>query len=173
MNHLQFSKCDLNMPEVLYLGHIVFKPGVAVDPKKVSAVQDWPVPKNLHDLRCFLGLTNYFRTFIQGYSARVAALTCLQSPKRRRSPSLERMHRVLQDMLRHYVDKHHDDWDEYLATAEFAINSSQVPVLKNLPSCSIMVVIHMCLQIRQSTYEMLYYGRKISMCLLPTCSLTE
>ena len=78
----KFSKCDLNMPEVLYLGHIVSKAGVAVDPKKVSAVQDWPVPKNLHDLRCFLGLTNYFRTFIQGYSARVAALTCLQSPKR-------------------------------------------------------------------------------------------
>ena len=78
----KLSKCDLNMPQVLYLGHIVSKDGLQVDPKKVAAVQDWPVPKDLHELRCFLGLTNYFRTFIQGYSKRVLPLTRLQSPKR-------------------------------------------------------------------------------------------
>ena len=78
----KLSKCDLNMPEVLYLGHLVSAKGLAVDPKKVSAVQDWPVPKDLHELRCFLGLTNYFRTFIQGYSTRVMPLTRMQSPKR-------------------------------------------------------------------------------------------
>ena len=49
---------------------------------QVATVQDWPVPKDLHELRCFLGLTNYFRTFIQGYATRVMPLTRLQSPKR-------------------------------------------------------------------------------------------
>lgn len=79
--YAKLSKCDLNMPELLYLGHLVSKNGLAVDPKKVSAVKDWPTPKDLHELRCFLGLTNYFRTFIRGYSARVMPLTRLQSPK--------------------------------------------------------------------------------------------
>ena len=70
------------MPQVLYLGHVVSQDGLSVDPKKVATVQDWPVPKDVHELRCFLGLTNYFRTFIQGYATRVMPLTRLQSPKR-------------------------------------------------------------------------------------------
>ena len=78
----KMSKCDLNMSQVLYLGHIVSRDGLSVDPKKVATVQDWPVPKDLHELRCFLGLTNYFRTFVQGYATRVLPLTRLQSPKR-------------------------------------------------------------------------------------------
>ena len=49
----KLSKCDLNMPEVLYLGHIVSRDGLSVDPKKVATVQTWPVPKDLHELRCF------------------------------------------------------------------------------------------------------------------------
>ena len=77
----KMSKCDLNMPSVLYLGHVVSRKGLSVDPKKVVTVQDWPVPKDLHELRCFLGLTNYFRTFVQGYATRVMPLTRLQSPK--------------------------------------------------------------------------------------------
>ena len=60
------SICDLNMPSVLCLGHNVSRKGLSVDPKKVVKVQDWPVPEDLHELRCFLGLTNNFRTFVQG-----------------------------------------------------------------------------------------------------------
>ena len=45
----------------------------------------------------------------------------------------ERMNCVLQDMLRHYVNKHHDDWDEYLATAEFAINNSKSSSTEETP----------------------------------------
>ena len=70
------------MSQVLYLGHVVSRDGLQVDPKKVDTVQHWPVPKDIHELRCFLGLTNYFRTFIQGYATRVLPLTRLQSPKR-------------------------------------------------------------------------------------------
>ena len=79
--YAKLSKCDFNMPQVLYLGHVVSRDGLQVDPKKVATVKDWPVPKDIHELRCFLGLTNYFRSFIQGYSTRVMPLTRLQSPK--------------------------------------------------------------------------------------------
>ena len=45
----------------------------------------------------------------------------------------ERMNRVLEDMLRHFVNRHHDDWDQYLATAEFAINNSENASVRNTP----------------------------------------
>jgi hypothetical protein len=51
-----------------YLGHVVDKQGIRLDPKKVEAVQTWPVHKNVHDARSFLGLVNYFRKFIDHYS---------------------------------------------------------------------------------------------------------
>jgi hypothetical protein len=59
------------------LGHIVDKQGIRPDSKKVEAVQTWPVPKNVHDVRSFLGLVNYFRKFIEHYSEIAVPLTNL------------------------------------------------------------------------------------------------
>jgi hypothetical protein len=71
------AKSSFAQQEVKYLGHIVDKQGIRPDPKKVEAVQTWPVPKNVHDVRSFLGLVNYFRKFIEHYSEIAVALTNL------------------------------------------------------------------------------------------------
>jgi transposase InsO family protein len=76
---LKPEKCQWMLPEVHFLGHVVSTEGIKVDPKKVSAVADWPAPRDLHQLRSFLGLTNYFRTFILGYASLVRPLTALTS----------------------------------------------------------------------------------------------
>jgi hypothetical protein len=68
------SKCDFNCASVKFLGHVVSAAGVSVDPSKVAVVQHWATPKNVSELRSFLGLANYFRRFMQGYSSRVAVL---------------------------------------------------------------------------------------------------
>lgn len=68
------EKCVFNKPEALYLGHIVSKSGVRVDPKKTAVVRDWVTPRNPHEVRQFLGLSNYFRKFIQGYSTLVTPM---------------------------------------------------------------------------------------------------
>uniref|UniRef100_A0A3Q7EXW3 Reverse transcriptase domain-containing protein n=1 Tax=Solanum lycopersicum TaxID=4081 RepID=A0A3Q7EXW3_SOLLC len=58
-------------------GHLVSKNQVRIDPKKVQAIVDWQAPRHVKDLRSFLGLANYYRKFIAGYSKRAAALTDL------------------------------------------------------------------------------------------------
>nr|KYP41227.1 hypothetical protein KK1_037391 [Cajanus cajan] len=69
----KLSKCSFGLQQVYYLGHNVSGLGVAINKNKVQAVLDWPCPKNLKQLRGFLGFTIYYRRFIKQY-AMVAAL---------------------------------------------------------------------------------------------------
>ena len=65
---LKPTKCHFAKPEVLYLGHIISKDGIKVDPSKTNAVKTFPMPRNQHDIRSFLGLCNYYRKFVKNYS---------------------------------------------------------------------------------------------------------
>ena len=73
--YAKLSKCEFNKSQLKFLGHIVSSSGIKVDTDKIAAIEKWPVPKNLSELRSFLGLANYFRKFVQGYSKLVAPLT--------------------------------------------------------------------------------------------------
>lgn len=72
---LSVDKCQICLPRVKYLGHIVSAEGVAPDPDKIEAVATWPRPTNLKTLQSFLGFCGYYRRFIQNYSAIVRPLT--------------------------------------------------------------------------------------------------
>jgi hypothetical protein len=74
---LKQSKCAFGTSEVEYLGHLVGKDGVRVDPKNIEAMQDWPHPKPLKILRGFLGLTRYYRKFVKNYGKIATPLTTL------------------------------------------------------------------------------------------------
>ncbi|KAA8493487.1 Transposon Ty3-I Gag-Pol polyprotein [Porphyridium purpureum] len=74
---LKRKKCSFFVSEVEYLGNIVGNGCVKMDPRKVEALRDWPVPKTVTELRSFLGMTNWFRRFVKGYSTVVAPLTSL------------------------------------------------------------------------------------------------
>jgi hypothetical protein len=74
---LKQSKCSFGASEVEYLGHLVGKDGIRVDPKKIEAMQDWPHPKTLKSLCGFLGLTGYYRKFVKNYGKITTPLTTL------------------------------------------------------------------------------------------------
>ena len=63
------------MPHVTFLGDIVNKDGIKVDPGKIEAVRDWAWPKNASEIRSFLGLAGYYRRFVEGFSKVVSPLT--------------------------------------------------------------------------------------------------
>ncbi|GKC46125.1 ty3-gypsy retrotransposon protein [Tanacetum coccineum] len=73
----QRSKFVFGAGELKYLRHIISARGVQMDPKKVSVVREWPVPRTQSQVRGFLGLAGYYRRFIRRYASVAAPLTDL------------------------------------------------------------------------------------------------
>ena len=71
------EKCAFEQEEIKYLGVIVGKGQLRMDPKKLHAVLNYPTPRNATDIRVFLGFTGYYRYFIKNYSAIVQPLLAL------------------------------------------------------------------------------------------------
>ena len=80
---VKLSKCEFHKHSIGFLGYIVSDQGIGPDPSKVEAVKDWPKPRNVKDIQAFLGLVNYYRKFIEGFSGiatPLTKLTCKDTP---------------------------------------------------------------------------------------------
>ena len=75
--YAKLSKCDFWLKEVSFLGHIVSAEGIRVDPIKIEAVVNWKPPRNVIEVKSFLGLAGYYRRFVRGFSVIAFPLTKL------------------------------------------------------------------------------------------------
>jgi hypothetical protein len=66
--YAKLSKCEFWMKQVAFLGHVISKGGISVDPSKVHDVLTWNAPTSVGDIKSFLGLAGYYRRFIEGFS---------------------------------------------------------------------------------------------------------
>ncbi|GJT44530.1 putative reverse transcriptase domain-containing protein [Tanacetum coccineum] len=75
--YAKFSKCDFWLDSVQFLGHVIDRSGVHVDPAKIEAIKSWAAPTTPTEVRQFLGLAGYYRRFIEGFSLISKPLTKL------------------------------------------------------------------------------------------------
>lgn len=79
---LKLSKCEFGKTEVEFLGFIINENGIKPGTRKIRAIQEFPEPKNIHEVRKFLGLTGYFRRFVTNYAQKAEPLTRLTQKNR-------------------------------------------------------------------------------------------
>ena len=75
--YAKFSKCQFGLDKVPFLGHVILAEGISVDPQKIEAIVNWKPPTNVSEVRIFLGLTSYYRKFVEGFSKIATPLTNL------------------------------------------------------------------------------------------------
>ena len=75
--YAKLEKCDFWLQEIQFLGHMVSQEGISVDPTKVEAVTKWERPKNVFEVRSFLGLAGYYRRFVENFSRIACPMTRL------------------------------------------------------------------------------------------------
>ncbi|GJR49811.1 putative reverse transcriptase domain-containing protein [Tanacetum coccineum] len=75
--YAKFSKCELWLQEVHFLGHVVNHDGIHVEPSKIKVVKSWKALTTPSKVRSFLGLDGYYRHFIENFSKIAKPLTSL------------------------------------------------------------------------------------------------
>jgi hypothetical protein len=65
----KLSKCEFWMKQVAFLGHVISKGGISMDPSKVQDVLSWNAPTSVGDIQSFLGLAGYYQRFIEDKQA--------------------------------------------------------------------------------------------------------
>jgi len=68
------EKCEFGRRSVHFLGHVISNDGIAMDKSKVNAINQWPTPKSVDDVRSFVGLAGYYRKYVHGFGQIAAPL---------------------------------------------------------------------------------------------------
>jgi hypothetical protein len=73
----KIQKCEFFKDETTFLGVIVGRHGIRMDPKKVQTIRDWKTPTCLTDVQAFIGFGNFYRRFVRDFSKIIAPMVNL------------------------------------------------------------------------------------------------
>jgi hypothetical protein len=79
----KLSKFSFYQSNIHYLGHAISSEGIVMDPTKVEAIMEWPAPKNVLEVRSFMGLARYYRQFIKRFLKIANPITELQKKNKK------------------------------------------------------------------------------------------
>ena len=74
---VMFRKCGFFNDRIQYVGHVVSNDGISIDPNKIKSITEWPIPNNVTNIRSFMGITGYYRKFVEGFSKISYSITSL------------------------------------------------------------------------------------------------
>ena len=77
--YAKFSKCNFFKDKIQYLGHVITKDWISIDLEKIKTIEKWLVPKDVTDMRSFMGITGYYWRFFEGFSRIANPITSLQN----------------------------------------------------------------------------------------------
>ncbi|PKI57308.1 hypothetical protein CRG98_022307 [Punica granatum] len=69
------KKCTFCTNKLVFLGFVVSAQGIKFDEEKVRAIQEWPSPTSVSNVRSFHGLASFYRRFVKDFSSIAAPLT--------------------------------------------------------------------------------------------------
>ncbi|XP_072066926.1 uncharacterized protein [Arachis hypogaea] len=95
--YAKLTKCEFWKEEVKFLGHVVSKGGIAVDPSKVEAIMEWERPTTVMEVMSFLGLAGYYQRFIEGFSRIALPMTKLTRKEKELNMRQRRWMELLKD----------------------------------------------------------------------------
>jgi hypothetical protein len=81
--YAKLRKCSFYQRKIHYLGHIISKEGIIMDLEKVEAIREWSMPKNVTEVRSFMGLAGYYKRFIVGFLRIAHPITSLQRKEKK------------------------------------------------------------------------------------------
>lgn len=74
---LSLANCEFYKDRIQYLGHVISEEGLFVDPEKVRSILNWTIPKDVSDIRSFMGISGYYKIFTEGFSKLAYLITSL------------------------------------------------------------------------------------------------
>lgn len=95
--YAKLRKCEFWLPQVAFLGQIMRKEGILVDPSNIEAMKNWPRLASESKVQSFLGIASYYRCFVEEFSKIVVPLTKL-TRKSMRLSSLDRCEASFKDL---------------------------------------------------------------------------
>ena len=75
--YAKVQKCEFAREQMTFVGYMVSRAGIGMDPEKIKSILEWPVPTSVKEVQSFLGFANFYRKFIANYSRLATPLTTL------------------------------------------------------------------------------------------------